>query len=119
MIGLPAQIRVWAFPGPCDMRKGHNGLLGLVERHFCRDILGGDLFLFVNRRRTLAKTLYWDGSGYDGSRGPSPGCGTVTTSTRQESSCHRRSWRCFWTVVRSCPGSRCAPHPDRKNRLIR
>jgi transposase len=64
MIGLPSQIRVWAYPGPCDMRKGHNGLLGLVERHFCRDILGGDLFLFVNRRRTLSKTLYWDGSGY-------------------------------------------------------
>ena len=53
MIGLPSQIRVWAYPGPCDMRKGHNGLLGLVERHFCRDTLGGDLFLFVNRCRTL------------------------------------------------------------------
>ena len=64
MIGLPAHIQVWAYPGPCDMRKGHNGLMGLVERHFCRDILSGDLFLFVNRRRTLSKTLYFDGTGY-------------------------------------------------------
>lgn len=64
MIGLPAQIRVWAYPGPCDMRKGHNGLIGLVERVFCRDVMGGDLFLFVNRRCTLAKVLYFDGSGY-------------------------------------------------------
>lgn len=64
MIGLTPHLRVWAYPGPCDMRKGHNGLLGLVERHFCRDIMSGDLFLFVNQRRTLSKTLYWDGSGY-------------------------------------------------------
>jgi transposase len=64
MIGLTPQLRIWAYPAPCDMRKGHNGLLGLVERQMCRDILSGDLFLFVNRRLTLTKILYFDGTGY-------------------------------------------------------
>ena len=56
-------IRVWAFPEPIDLRKGFNGLWGLVERVLARDIQGGDLFLFVSRNRKAAKVLYWDGTG--------------------------------------------------------
>jgi transposase len=46
------------------MRKGHNGLLGLIEQQMCRDVRSGDLFLFVNRRLNLTKILYFDGTGY-------------------------------------------------------
>jgi transposase len=59
----PHTTRVWAYPAPCDLRKGFNGLGGLVEHVMSRSVLGGDLFLFVNRRRTTAKMLYWDGTG--------------------------------------------------------
>ena len=63
MIGSNRTSRVWAYPRPCDLRKGHNGLSGLVREEFDAELLSGDYFLFVNRRRTLSKTLFWDGTG--------------------------------------------------------
>lgn len=48
---------------PTDMRKSFDGLSGLVEREFPGQLLSGSLFVFVNRRRTLLKLLYWDGDG--------------------------------------------------------
>jgi transposase len=56
-------VRVFAYPGVTDLRKGYNGLYGLVERELGRDVLGGDLYLFVNRRRNGCKILVWDGTG--------------------------------------------------------
>ena len=45
------------------MRKGFEGLSGIVQETLEKDPLSGALFLFVNRRRTRAKVLYFDGSG--------------------------------------------------------
>mgnify|MGYP002626295800 CR=1 FL=1 len=63
MIALPRSVRVWAYPAPCDMRRGYNGLFGLVANELRLDPLSGDLFLFTNRRRTSCKVLSWDGTG--------------------------------------------------------
>ena len=63
MIGSNRNVRVWAYPKPCDLRKGHNGLSGLVREEFEADLLSGDYFLFVNRPRHLRKVLLWDGTG--------------------------------------------------------
>jgi transposase len=63
MIGSTRRWRVYAYAGTADRRKGFDGLCGLVLRELGRDPLSGDLFLFVNRRRTLAKVLQWDGTG--------------------------------------------------------
>jgi transposase len=46
--------------GPAE---GFEGLYGLVSHGLGRDPLSGDLFLFVNRSRTRAKVLFWDGTG--------------------------------------------------------
>ena len=35
----------------------------MVKGEIAQDPLGGDLFLFVNRRRTGCKVLLWDGTG--------------------------------------------------------
>ena len=56
-------LRVWAWPQPTDMRKGHDGLFALVRNAMRRDPLSGDLYLFVNRPRTHCKILHWDGTG--------------------------------------------------------
>jgi len=63
MIAVPRTVRVFAFPQPADLRKGFNGLYGLVRNGLDRDPLSGDLYLFVNRRRTGCKILLWDGTG--------------------------------------------------------
>jgi transposase len=63
VIGVGRSVRVWARPCPTDLRKGYNGLYGLVQNELGRDPLGGDLFLFVNRKRNSCKVLLWDGTG--------------------------------------------------------
>jgi transposase len=63
MIGSTRQVGVFAYGAPADLRKGFDGLSGLVTRELGRSPTSGDLFLFVNRSRTLAKVLVWDGTG--------------------------------------------------------
>jgi transposase len=58
-----APVQVWAYTSPTDLRKGFNGLYGLVVGELQRDPLDGEVFLFVNRRRTNCKALHWDGTG--------------------------------------------------------
>jgi transposase len=45
------------------MRKGFDGLSGLVQECFGQDLLTGHLFLFLNRRRDRIKILYFDRDG--------------------------------------------------------
>ena len=63
MIGSSRRLRVFARCQPTDLRKGFSGLYGLVLNEMGRDPTSGDLYLFVNRRRTQAKVLLWDGTG--------------------------------------------------------
>ena len=63
MIGLPRGVSVFAFDEPCDMRKSFDTLTALVTERMSRDVLSGDLFLFVARDRRRAKVLYFDGTG--------------------------------------------------------
>ena len=46
-----------------DMRRGFDGLYGLPTQTLGRDVLRGDLFLFVGRDCLRAKPLYFDGTG--------------------------------------------------------
>jgi transposase len=45
------------------MRKGFNGLYGLVRDQLLCDPLSGHLFLFSNAQRNRLKVLFWDTSG--------------------------------------------------------
>jgi transposase len=63
VIGSTRSIRVFAYTGPVDMRKGFDGLYGLVVSQLERNPLSGDLFLFVGRSLKRAKVLLWDGTG--------------------------------------------------------
>ena len=63
MIGLPRGVTVYAFDEPCDMRKSFDTLTALVTERMGRQVLTGDLFLFIGRDRRRAKVLYFDGTG--------------------------------------------------------
>jgi len=63
MIGSTRQVKVWAYGCAVDLRKGFDGLTALVGGGLGQDPLSGDMFLFVNRSRHLAKVLLWDGTG--------------------------------------------------------
>lgn len=63
MIMLPSVVRIFLCTRPTDMRKGFDGLTGLVQECFAQDPLTGHLFLFVNRRRDRIKILYFDRDG--------------------------------------------------------
>lgn len=63
MIGSTRAVRVFAYTEPVDMRKGFNGLEGIVRNQLGRDLTEGDLFLFVAKNRKRAKVLLFDGTG--------------------------------------------------------
>jgi transposase len=64
MIALPAQIRVFLYRLPTDMRKSFHGLVALTESALKQDPLSGSLFVFFNRRRDRIKILYWGQTGF-------------------------------------------------------
>jgi transposase len=46
------------------MRKGFDGLSGLVREGLGKDPLSGDVFIFFNKRRTQVKLLLWERDGF-------------------------------------------------------
>ena len=63
MIALGPSVRAYALAAAVDMRKGFEGLYGLATQQLGRDVLCGDLFLFLGRDRKRCKVLYFDGTG--------------------------------------------------------
>lgn len=64
MISFSPGQRYFLYREPADMRKSFDGLCGLVTSGLKRDPLSGDVFVFLNRRRTHVKLLVWDRSGF-------------------------------------------------------
>jgi transposase len=63
MLSFSGSLKVFVAVEPCDMRKGFNGLHGLVTEKLKEDPWQGSLFVFSNRRHTRIKILCWDGTG--------------------------------------------------------
>ncbi len=63
MLSFSSRQRYFLYRGITDMRKGFNGLSGLVRQHIDHELLSGDVFIFLNRRRDRIKLLVWDRTG--------------------------------------------------------
>ena len=66
MFGVGAATRIYVATGATDLRKGFDGLYGLVRDQLLCDPLSGHLFLFSNAQRNRLKVLFWDTSGQIG-----------------------------------------------------
>jgi transposase len=64
MFFAEGQIRVHLYGQPADMRKSYDGLQALTRHAMGRDPLDGALYVFVNRRGSQLKCLYFDRSGF-------------------------------------------------------
>ena len=58
------RVRVQVYGEPVDMRKSFDGLYALTRNRLGADPLSGDLYVFINRRATQIKVLYWDRTGF-------------------------------------------------------
>lgn len=64
MLSLSSSCRYYLYRGQADMRKGFNGLSGIVRNDLDGDPLSGDVFIFMNKRRNQVKLLLWEGDGF-------------------------------------------------------
>ncbi len=63
MLFAAGGLQVWGYRAAVDLRKGFNGLYALVTHELGRDVMAGDVFLFVGRHRRSVKLLWHDGTG--------------------------------------------------------
>jgi len=64
MFNISKAYRYFMYGKRADMRKGFNGLCGLVRNEFLQNPLSGDVFIFINRPRNRIKLLHWQGDGF-------------------------------------------------------
>ena len=57
-------LRFWLCTLPTDMRKSFDGLAALVSTRLRFDPADGQVFIFINRKRTLMKCLYFEEGGF-------------------------------------------------------
>jgi transposase len=63
VFGFGPATRIYLAVGATDMRKGFEGLFGLVRDRLQCEPLSGHVFLFCNGRHNRLKLIVFDGSG--------------------------------------------------------
>ena len=64
MLHLSSSERYYFYNQTTDMRKGCYGLCGIVQNELKKNILLGDVFVFINKRHNQIKLLQWDKDGF-------------------------------------------------------
>ena len=63
MIAITRRTKVFLSKEPADMRASYDSLFVRVRDVVKEDPFSGHLFVFLNKRRTSCKCLYYDGTG--------------------------------------------------------
>jgi len=63
MFHLHKSLRYYLYPAPVDMRKSFYTLSGIVTSAMNRNVLSGEVYIFVNRNQTIMKILHMEYAG--------------------------------------------------------
>lgn len=63
MIAFNRRTKIFVSKEPTDMRASYDSLFHKAKDVLEKDPFSGHLFVFMNRRRTSCKCLYYDGTG--------------------------------------------------------
>lgn len=63
MIAINRRTRIFLSKEPTDMRASYDSLCLRVKSVLSKDPFSGHLFVFINKRRTACKCLFYDGTG--------------------------------------------------------
>lgn len=64
MLSFSLRTKIFMAVEPIDMRRSFDSLAAWVDQQLGRQVLDGDVFLFLSKRRDRLKVLWWDGDGY-------------------------------------------------------
>lgn len=64
MIHLTADTPILLATKPADFRAGIDGLAAICRGRLASDPRSGTLFVFINRNKTMIRTLAYDGTGF-------------------------------------------------------
>lgn len=64
MIHIPDKSRYLLYSGNTDMRKSFHGLATMVKYSMQRDVLNGDIYIFISKRRNAVKLLRFETDGF-------------------------------------------------------
>jgi transposase len=64
MLSFSTHCRYFLYRPATDMRKSFDGLGGIIKSETAHELLSGDVFIFINRRRDRIKLLKWDVTGF-------------------------------------------------------
>ena len=63
MFSLGHSQRYYLYHQACDMRKGFDGLSGIVVNELGKSPTDGSVYIFINRNRNQMKLLHWERGG--------------------------------------------------------
>lgn len=63
MIAMNRRTKIFIHKEPTDMRASYDSLYSKVHNILKEDPLSGHLFVFINKKRSSCKCLYYDGTG--------------------------------------------------------
>jgi transposase len=64
MIHISDKCRYLLYSGKTDMRKSFHGLAAIVTNKMQHDVLSGDIYIFISKRRNAIKLLRFEADGF-------------------------------------------------------
>jgi transposase len=64
MFALTASQRFFLYGQSVDMRKSFDALSGIVTEQMGKDVLSGDVYIFIGKSRDKIKLLVWEKTGF-------------------------------------------------------